>query len=370
MRFCMAFLALVFSSAMAQQTDPGALLNKAVQEQQAGDYVSAIRDYRAFLQISPHTIEAKVNLASALSDTGHYDEAIAIYNEALPQITDKKAVRLNLALAYFRKGDLENSRAQLTSVHQLDPADEQVIVRLANVDVVSGHPRDAISLLEPLDPSKQNDTNFQYLFGTALIAAGLPEAGVPKVEHVAEATKSAQAYLLAGKTLLQYNRIPEARRDLEEALNLDPQLPDLYTAVGLARDKSGDTQAAEAAFRKALQSNANDFDANLTLGAILYKRRELQESKTYLDRALRLKPDNPSAQYQWAMLRSVSGDYEGAVKELEKIAQANQNWLPPHLELAKLYYKLNRPRDGLRERQIAEQIESQQSGPSSTERPR
>lgn len=80
------------------------------------------------------------------------------------------------------------------------------------------------------------------------------------------------------------------RRDLDEALRLDPKLPGVYTLAGTARDNTGDIAAAESAFRDPLKINPDDFDANLYLGAILYKRRALDEAKPYLDRALRLNP--------------------------------------------------------------------------------
>ena len=47
-------------------------------------------------------------------------------------------------------------------------------------------------------------------------------------------------------------------------------------------------------FREALKTNPDDFDANLYLGMILYKRRDIDEARGYLDRALRLKPTDSS----------------------------------------------------------------------------
>src|ERR1700733_14486400 len=43
----------------------------------------------------------------------------------------------------------------------------------------------------------------------------------------------------------------------------------------------------------------------------------------------------------------------------------DSNWLDPHVELAAAYYKLHRPEDGQRERDIVKQIEAkqQQAGP-------
>jgi Tfp pilus assembly protein PilF len=66
-----------------------------------------------------------------------------------------------------------------------------------------------------------------------------------------------------------------------------------------------------------------------------------------------------------AMLKSTSGEYEAAAQDLESVIKDDPNWLEPHVELASLYYRLHRPADGARERQIVEKItaEQQAQGP-------
>ena len=113
-------------------------------------------------------------------------------------------------------------------------------------------------------------------------------------------------------------------------------------------------------FREALKTNPDDFDANLYLGAILCKRRDLEEAQPYLERAIRLKPSSSMARYEMALLKSASEQYQAAAEDLEKVVKDDPEWLEPHVELASLYYRLHRPEDGLRERQIVERISAQQ----------
>ena len=150
--------------------------------------------------------------------------------------------------------------------------------------------------------------DFEYVLGSALIKTkGRRREGVARIEKVAKAGSGAGDYALAGATLLELNEYEQARKDLEEALRLNPRLPGLYTLVGTARDKTGDVKDAEPAFREALKTNPDDFDANLYLGAILYKRRDVEEAKGYLEHALRLRPTDSIARYEAAMLKSTSG---------------------------------------------------------------
>jgi tetratricopeptide (TPR) repeat protein len=357
MRAVLLFFAFFAALAAAQQQpDPDQLLKSAIDAQQRGDFPAAIRDYRRVLELRPDTIEASVNLGAALAHVGRFDEAIKMYRSALPSLTDKNPVLMNLALAYYKKGDFQNAREQFEAVHKSEPKDVRVAILLGDTDVRLGKANAALAMLEPLEAANESNMDFEYVFGSALISNGRRREGISRIEKVAESTHSADAFLLAGTTLLQLDDFEPARRDLEEALRLDPKLPNIYTLVGTARDKTGDANQAEPAFREALKFNPDDFDANLYLGAILYKRRQTEEAKVYLDRALRINPSNSMVRYESAMLQSGIGQYEAAAKELEKLVKDDPDWLEPHVELATLYYRLHRPTDGARERQAVERI--------------
>lgn len=352
--------ALFPSIVSAQQTDPDVLLKHAIDAQQHGDYSEAITEYRKLLELRPNDAQAKVNLGAALSHVGKYDEAIEMYRSALPSLENKNMVLLNLALAYYKKGDFEHAREQFTVLHDAQPNDVRSAVLLGDSDLHLGKPEAALGVLEPLENKFSSNMDFEYVLGSAMIKTGRRPDGVTRLEKVGQAGHSPDAYMLAGATLLDLNDYEPARKDLEEAFRLAPNMPGISTLVGIARDKTGDIQNGEVAFRAALKENPDDFQANLYLGAILYKRRDVEEAKGYLDRALELRPKDSMARYEHAMLKSTSGEYETAAKELEALTKDDPDWLEPHVELAALYYRLHRPEDGARERQIVDQLTAKQ----------
>lgn len=361
-----AFVLLFAASLAAQQPGPDALLKRAIDAQQHGDYAAAISDYRKLLELRPTDAEAKVNLGAALSHVGKYDEAIEMYRSALPSLQNKNMVLMNLALAYYKKGDFEHAREQFTVLHDAQPNDVRYAVLLGDSDLHLGKADAALNVLEPLENKFSSNMDFEYVLGSAMIKTGRRRDGVTRLEKVGQAGPSPDAYMLAGATLLDLNDYDPARKDLEEAIRLAPTMPGVSTLVGVARDKTGDIKNAETAFRDALKQNSEDFQANLYLGAILYKRRDVDEAKGYLDHALQLKPTDSMARYEHAMLKSTSGDYETAAKELEALTKDDPDWLEPHVELAALYYRLHRPEDGAKERRIVDQINAKQQsqGPS------
>jgi tetratricopeptide (TPR) repeat protein len=359
-RYLCLLLLLSVPFASAQQGEPELLLKSAIEAQQHGDLPTAIREYQKLLGLKPGLVEARVNLGAALADSGRFDDAIAQYRVALPDAPDKTPIRLNIGLAYYKKGDLDAASREFDDLHNLQPENAQIAILLGDSEVRLGRGREAVSMLNPMEAANTANPDFEYVLGTALLQAGDRREGAQKLSALAERTQSADAYLLAGSTFLDLNDFEHARTDLEAALRLKPSLPRIYTLTGMARDDTGDLAAAESAFREALRQNLNDFDANLYLGSILYKRRSMDEAKPYLDRALELNPASSMARYEVAIWNSKSGHYEEAAKELEQVTRTDPNWLEPHIELANVYYRLHRPEDGAKEREIVGRLTAQQ----------
>ena len=356
------FVMLLLSTAVALGQQPGAeeIFNRAMQDQQRGDYAAAIHDYEEVLKLRPDKLEARANLAVALAHEGHYDAAITQYRKVLAAAPQDVGLLTDLGLAYYKNGDCGEASREFEAVAKLEQLNVQIATLLGDCEVRLGHAAAAEAMLLPLEPANSSNPDFEYALGSAMIQAGHRLDGVGRLEAVAAPTSNADAYMQAGSTLIDLNRFPRAQTDLEAALRLNPNLPGIYTLIGMAKDMNGDATAAEPDLREALKRNPDDFNGNLYLGSILYKRHDLAQAKPYLDRALALKPDSPTALYEMAMWESTSSDYSAAARDLERVEKSNPDWLQPHVELAVVYYRLHRPDDGMREREIVDKIKAQQ----------
>lgn len=342
------------------------LFRQAIAAQQRHDLPTAIEDYRSALALNPEMPEARANLGAALAEAGDLDGAIAEDTRALEHAPDKTAVRMNLALAYYKKGDWTNARAQFETVHAARPAELTPAMLLGYCEIKLHQPADAVALLAPMERGREANMDFEYVYGYALILAGHEAEGLPRMEKIARATHSPDAWLIAGTTRMHRREFHEARADLEAALAINPNIPGLDTMVGQARDALGDTDAALPAFEAALRQDPRDFYANLYLGTMRLKQRDFDNARPLLELALQLQPANPQARLQNAKLDAMTGKYAQAAAVLEELEKADPNWIDPHIELAPIYYKLHRPEDGQRERDIVQQIEAKQqkAGPT------
>src|SRR5205807_2447584 len=123
------------------------------------------------------------------------------------------------------------------------------------------------------------------------IAVLQPASGKPNVRRIL-----ALAYYRKGDlpaAIREFESLGAAERadaDLESAVRIDPKLPGAWTWTGMARDGMSDEEGAKQAYRNALELDPGDFEANLHLGAIFYREREMAAARPFLERALRTQP--------------------------------------------------------------------------------
>lgn len=357
-------LGLGVAAAQAPQTSPieqaDALFRQGITAQQQHHLRRAIEDYRKALALNPGLLEARANLGAALADSGDLNGAIAEDSKVVAAAPHNVSFRMNLALAYYKKGDWQNARTQFAAVHDARPSELGPAMLLGYSEIKLNHPADALELLAPMEHGRENNMDFEYVLGYAQILSGQEAEGLPRMEKMAKATNSPDAWLIAGTARLHRREFREARTDLEAALAVNPNIPGLYTMVGQARDALGDTDGAQPMFQAALKEDPRDFFANLYLGTMWLKQREFEKARPLLALALQLQPQNPQARLQMAKLDSMTGKLDQAAATLEELEKADPNWIDPHIELAPIYYKLHRPQDGQRERDIVQQIEAKQ----------
>jgi len=345
--------------AFAQTGGPEQLFREAVAAQQRGDDATAIRKYEELLRIRPEVMEARANLGATLVRQGRFDEAIEQYRAALVRDEKNFALRLNLSLAYYKKSAFADAAKQLETLHAAEPENLRVVTLLGDCYAQQGQDEKVVAILRPVATAHPDDLGMAWLLGGALIRIGDRREGLEHVERVAKAGNNAEAYLLSGQTALKMNEFERARDDADAALRLNPQLPGALTLRGMVLPYLGDDEGAIAALRKALEANADDFDAHLSLGAVLHTQRKLDDADQHLRRALELRPDSNLARYEVARLERTEGKLEAAVADFEKVVQSDPRWPQPHIELSALYFRLNRPQDGERERAIFDKISSQ-----------
>jgi tetratricopeptide (TPR) repeat protein len=283
-------LALLPAQLLLAQSPPDAgtfdrTFSRALEMQNAGDYVGAIETYKAALTIDPKRVDALSNLGAAYVHLGQFEDAIAQYTTALAIDPANATVRMNLALAYYKSARPNEAVSALKAVVATAPETRQAYLILADCYLQTGRPQEAVALLKPRAAMFEGDLGFAYVLGTALLQTNDERGGQVYIDQIFKAGDSAEAHLLMGVAYLNQFDYASAKSELERALQLNSTLPAANSAHGRALLGLGDQPAAERAFRRELTVNINDFEANLMLGSMRRANQDFDDALIYLNRA-------------------------------------------------------------------------------------
>lgn len=121
-----------------------------------------------------------------------------------------------------------------------------------------------------------------------------------------------------GLCLLRLNGTAEAIKAFEQAIAIDPNLPDTYYRKGWAEARLGQHEAAERSYRRALELRL-DPEALAALAEIEARKGLLTEAQGYAARALELDPHQPAALVIRAMMDIAQKDFVSAERQLRSM---------------------------------------------------
>ena len=335
---------------------PQELVQDAQQKQRSGDLEGAVSEYRQFLKIDPSATAIHSNLGAALADLGRFEEAISEYRIALQQSPTLVQARLNLALAYYKMGGFQDAAGELEKVHTEAPANHQAVLLLADCYMRLGRENDVIRILEPEESRAQDDLAVAYLLGTALIREKRVQEGEVLVEQIMRNGDTAEAHLMLGSAKMGVSDFTGARDEFAKAVDLNPKLPGAHMLYAKALMFTGDSDLSKKEFLAELTQDPYNFEANLQLGAMAKQEQDYPTAKKYFARAQETRPDDPGVRYQLALLAVDDGSLDQARQILEALTKQWPQFMEAHVSLALVYYRLKRPEDSKREREIVQKL--------------
>ena len=203
-----------------------------------------------------------------------------------------------------------------------------------------------------------------YLKGLALVHRG----SVPNLERAAECFEQALAkdptfapahaglakayalmFVMPFNEKMRFETAqPMIRAAADKALDLDPLLPDAYTARGVERSSEFDWAAAENAFQRAIE-----LDPSLTSAYSIYTLTTLRPLGKH-DKALRLlrvalenDPLSLDLQRQIGMVQTESGRYDEAIETLERVSEVDPEFPFVQEALARALTLAGRPAEAI-----------------------
>jgi tetratricopeptide (TPR) repeat protein len=242
---------------------------------------------RLALRLDPQENEAWVFLGDILAQSDDHESARAAYAKVPASSPDWVDARERVIASYQAEDDLDTAIKMAEDLVKAAPEDRDALVVQADLYRAAGRFPDAVKVLDKLiaqDPSGA-DWAIYYERGTALDRSG---------------------------------HWPEAERDLQKALTLHPDQPDVLNYLGYSWVTRGERlPQAVTMLQKAYLAQPNSGEIADSLGWAYYNMGDFKQAVQRLERAVALEPVNPEindhlgdaywragrkteAQYQWS----------------------------------------------------------------------
>jgi tetratricopeptide (TPR) repeat protein len=202
----------------------------------------------------------------------------------------------HLGFAYQELGHYDKAVASFEDARKLAPNDAAIAGYLIDAHLAAKKYGAAIDVAKAALAQHPNDLRLTRLEARALHLNGKSDQGIALME---EALKNHSgeplAYIALAQLYTEAERGPQAVRVLQDAQQKFPAVNAIAFELGTAFDKQKKFAEAESAFKQVLAREPENATALNYLGYMLAERGErLDESVTYLKKALQIEPENGS----------------------------------------------------------------------------
>jgi tetratricopeptide (TPR) repeat protein len=350
-------LAAANAALAVKSNDAAAIVLKGFVKAKMGEKDAAIDDVLTVIESDPGNVEASSLLAALYADQGDMERAIRIAKDSLAQNTDRVASYLLLVRLYAQAEKHDEVVKVLSNLIRSNPSDLQNRLHLVAYYQKRGETAQAVEVLHQAITDLPDNMDAKL----ALIALYKSQSAMDQAEalleqYVSEAPQHtglklelARHYLAVGrkdeanKTLSQVIELADTSEDglaartlkasvlikeqvfdeagalLEEVLEADPKFKDallIRASLAFLRD---DSDNGIADLRTLLQEDPSYVKAHRLKARAHMKKGEIQLARQSLEDAIKIQPEEASANFELVQLLINTREYNDAVEVLQKM---------------------------------------------------
>lgn len=232
------------------------------------------------LQVDPGNAIAEFNLGRIAAAAGRTDEAEARFNAVLKAEPDNAAAQTALAQAAWGAGRREEAIRRLESLRIADGAALPPQLLLVRYLQASGESGRALEVARQASSAHPRDAEAAHTLGVMLLDAGQVAEALRAFERADELAPGTPQYLVnRGRAHVVSGQIDEARRDMRNALAVDPDYTPARLALVDIERRSGRLDAAgEALARLKTTAEPDDPAVALLEGELLLAQRDYERA--------------------------------------------------------------------------------------------
>ncbi|WP_175700246.1 tetratricopeptide repeat protein [Burkholderia ambifaria] len=301
----------------------------------ARDPAEAMQSCSRAIELRPGYAEAYNNLGNVLQDLGELDAAAASYGKAIAFHPAYAEAHSNLGNVLRTQERHADAIVQYRRAVELNPAlrvaHRGLAIALRATDDFDGALEHARAGLEP------DDAEGHCTLGRSLRSMNDFDGAARLFERACEIDPGyAPAWCRLGELRCQQGEYEESLRLCRHAIELDPELADAYNFLGLAYHNLDRMAASELSHRHAIDLNPDDADAHHNLAAALFRLDKLDEAMSEYRIAQELGVDPVKIQLTLGDILWAKRDFAGAVAAFREAVEHD-----PHRAYARLLFNMS-----------------------------
>lgn len=331
-------------------TSADAQRQRALTLEQEGRIPEADSVWRVYARSHPNDSEAFAHLGFLESKQEHYKEAVPFYRKALAFNPAIPGLRLNLGLALFKSGDLNDAIRTFDSLLKNEPKSSPEALRLITLIGLAhyglGEYAAAIPYLKQATTADPQNLPFRLALAESCLWSKQYQCVLDVYREIVTLNAdSAEADMLAGEALDEMKDKPAAAEQFRAAVKADPKMPNAHFGLGYLL--WGLLQYDEAAkeFQAELEKNPEHAQALTYLADCDIQLSHPEEALPLLEKAIRIDPKIEIAHLDLGILYSNADRRDDALRELKMAEQLNPTDQTVHWRLARFYKAMGKTQE-------------------------
>ncbi len=300
--------------------------------------------------------------AVALLNEGKPNDALALLNNLAAKDPSTPGLEALPGKACFETSAFAHATAHLQTALKQNPQDTESTQLLALAFYASGEYAQALPLLERLGPRlPKTSADGPYLLGVCYIKTQRwDDARKTFAQMFSVPPDSAMAYLMLGKMLIRRRLEDQAAPAIETALKLDPRLPMAHFHLGEIDLFKKDPQTAVGEFQKELVINPSVWLVYWRLGDAYVQLEKYDEAEKVLKQAMWLNEASSGSYILLGQIALKRNDPALAAGFLERALRLDPQNFFVHYFLAKAYKGLGRKTEADQQFEISKKLRNEE----------
>lgn len=314
----------------------------AITLQQQGQLDQAESAWQAILKIHPADADACANLGVIASQQQRYPEAVRYYRKAAAIRPSMPGLRMNLGLALFKAGDMDEAARVFVSLYHHAPPDSPDAQRLrlliGMADYGAAQYAAAVPFLRDATARDPQNLPYRLVLAHSCLWAKQYQCVLDVYHQILNLNaESAEADMLAGEAYDEMRDHEDAIQQFRAAIKSDPKVPGVHFGLGYLLWTQSQYEEAAEQFRLEVENQPNDAESIAYWADSNVRLNRVDIARPLVERALKLNPHQELPWLDRGILNAQAGNNDAAFHDFQTAEKIAPSDVQVHWRLARLY---------------------------------